>query len=283
MPRLSSMFDHFRLPGTLMITGLPFWSTSFCSTISCSESRPETSRNWPMASLPPTVSRKRLVGRGFCALAMTWVDSFLYCGRGAGLRDVGRAGGVLGEAEDHELGRLGGCDADLADDLAGLDDLGRVGLRVALDEVRLLRRGAEQRALAPGPREEVRHRDPELDPQLLVVGLEHAPLRALHDRLGDVVEEPPDVDVAPLGVAGERAGAPDPDAAAREGPDAVDPDLVEPALLGLGDLEAEPVDAEGDLVRRGLVDAAGGVRPAPDAGHVARRRNQHRLIRQRGH
>ena len=81
----------------------------------------------------------------------------------------------------------------------------------------------------------------------------------LHDRLGDVVEEPPDVDVAPLGVAGERAGAPDADAAAREGPDAVDPDLVEAALLDIRDLEAEPVDAERDLVRGRLVDAAGRV------------------------
>ena len=48
--------------------------------------------------------------------------------------------------EDHELGRLHRRDADLADDLAGLDHLGRVGLGVALDEERLRGRGAEQRA-----------------------------------------------------------------------------------------------------------------------------------------
>src|SRR5215207_1199884 len=100
------MFDHFRLPGTLMITGLPLASTSFCSTISCSESRPETSRNWPIVSLPARVSRKRLVGRGFCALAIP-VASFQRWGRGRGLLlDLAGAGRELAEPEDDELGGL---------------------------------------------------------------------------------------------------------------------------------------------------------------------------------
>src|SRR3954447_16109613 len=239
-PRLSSMFDHFRLPLTFTMSGLPCASTSLCSTISDSESRPETSRNWPIASLPASVSLKWLVGRGFCALAMSLRSPFVSGRRG--LLDLGRAGRELAQAEDDELGRLDGRDADLADDLPGLDDVGRVRLGVALDEERLLGGRPEQRALTPGAGEEVRGRDPQLHPQPLVVGLEHRPLRALHDRLGDVVEEPADVDVAPLRVARERARAPDPDAASGERADAVDADLVEAALLALCHLEAEPVD-----------------------------------------
>src|SRR5689334_13736358 len=276
-PRLSSMLDHFCEPGTLTIVGWPWALISFCSMISFSASRPVTSRNWPAASFPPTVRRKWLVGRGFCADAIPQIPFLLSA------FDLAGASGVLAEAEHHELGRLHRRDADLADDLAGLDHVGRVGLRVALDEERLLRGGPEERAVTPRAHEEVRRRDPQLHPQPLVVGLEHRPLRALHDRLGDVVEEPPDVDVAPLGVAGERAGAPDADAAARERADAVDADLVQAALLRVRDLEAEPVDAERDLVRGRLVDAAGGVGAAPDAGHVTRRRNQQRLVRQRVH
>ena len=55
----------------------------------------------------------------------------------------------LGDAEDDELGRLHRRDADLDDDLALVDRLGRVGLGVALDVERLLGGGAEQRAVAP--------------------------------------------------------------------------------------------------------------------------------------
>src|SRR4029079_7756003 len=109
---------------------------------------------------------------------------------------------------------------------------------------------------------------PQLHPQPLVVGLEHRPLGAFHDRLGDVVEEAPDVDVAPLRVARERARAPDADAAAGERADAVDADLVQAALLRLRDLEAQAVDAHDDLVRGRLVDPAAGVGAAPADGHV---------------
>src|SRR3954453_23110122 len=169
----------------------------------------------------------------------------------------------LAQAEDHELGRLHRSDADLADNLPGLDHVGRVGLGVALDEEGLLRSGAEQRPRPPGPGQEAGRRVAQLQPQELVVGLEHAPLRAFHDRLGDVVEESAHVDVAPLRVARQGARAPDPDSAARERPDAVDPDLVEAALLGVGHLEPDPVGAEDDLVGRRLVHAARVVHAAP--------------------
>src|SRR5262249_28266296 len=103
------------------------------------------------------------------------------------------AGGELADAEDHELGRLDRADPDLDHDLACLDHVLRIGLRVALDEERLAGGGPEQRALAPGAGEEVRRGDAQRAPEPVVVGLEDGPLRALHDRLGDVVEEAPDV------------------------------------------------------------------------------------------
>src|ERR1041384_3644102 len=81
----------------------------------------------------------------------------------------------LAQPEDHELRRLDGADADLADDLAGLDGLGLVVLRVALYEERLIGRRAEQRSAAPHHRQEVRHRRAQLQPQPLVVGLEDRP------------------------------------------------------------------------------------------------------------
>src|SRR3954469_22200017 len=179
----------------------------------------------------------------------------------------------LAQAEDHELGRLHRGDADLADDLPGLDHVGRVGLGVALDEEGLLRGRAEQRARPPCPGQEAGRRVAQLQPQELVVGLEHAPLRAFHDRLGDVVEQPAHVDVAPLRVAREGPGAPHADAAAGERADAVDADLVEAALLRVRDLERESVGAHDDLVGRGLVDAAALVDAAPESGDVARRRD----------
>ena len=105
-------------------------------------------------------------------------------------------------------------------------------------------RAAEQRAVAPHAGQEVRDRDLQAHPEPLVVRLEHRPLRALDDRRADEVEQAPDVEVAPLGVARQRARAPDADAAARERADAVDADPVEAALLVVGDLEGQAVRAD---------------------------------------
>src|SRR5687767_2936870 len=102
------------------------------------------------AEVPPWFRSSRFVGQGrnsgaelLLAAAVAAVD-------------------VLAEAEDHELRRLDRADADLADDLPGLDDLRRVGLGVALHEERLVRRGPEQHALAPHVRQEVRDRRAQL-------------------------------------------------------------------------------------------------------------------------
>ena len=102
------------------------------------------------------------------------------------------------------------------DDLAGVDDLRRVGLRVALD-VERLSGVAPNSAPSRHTREQERvDRAADALPQSRVVRLEDDPLGALEDRLLEVVEEPADVEVAPRRVARERARAPDADAAARE-------------------------------------------------------------------
>ena len=129
----------------------------------------------------------------------------------------------------------------------------------------------EERAVAPGPDEEGPDRPLDALPEVHVVGLEDDPLGAEEDRLLDVVEEAPDVEVAPRRVGGERAGAPDADPAPGEGADAVDPDRVELVLLGPGEVQLQGDRPADDLVRRRLVDAALAVVAGPDAGDVAGR------------
>src|SRR5687767_1235169 len=57
--------------------------------------------------------------------------------------------GLLGEAEDNELGRLGRSHPDLDDQLADVAGRRRVVLPVALDVKRLALRRAEEGARAP--------------------------------------------------------------------------------------------------------------------------------------
>ena len=121
----------------------------------------------------------------------------------------------------------------------GVDDLGRVVLRVALDVERLARRRAEQRAVAPDAEQERVERPLDALPEVQVVRLEDDPLGALEDRLLDVVEEAADVEVAPRRIARQRPRAPDPDAPPGERPDAVDAGRVELVVLALGDLELQ--------------------------------------------
>src|SRR4029079_2654418 len=67
----------------------------------------------------------------------------------ASLRLDLRARGALADLEHHELGRLHGCDPDDGDDLARVDDLGRIGLLVAFHEERFTGRPAHQGTVEP--------------------------------------------------------------------------------------------------------------------------------------
>src|SRR5487761_2433689 len=180
-----------------------------------------------------------------------------------------RAAGELGEAEDHELGRLHRRDPDVHDELAGVDRLRGVVLAVALDEDVYAPPAPEQGAVAPGADEEGRDGALHALPEVHVVRLEDHPLRSQQDRLLDVVEEATHVEVAPGWVRRERPGAPDADSATGEGADAVDPDRVELVVLGAGQVQLERDGAPHDLVCGCLVDAPLAIAARPDTGHVA--------------
>src|SRR3954470_22101780 len=66
-----------------------------------------------------------------------------------------RVGGVLADAEDHELGRLGRCDPDQADQPPVVEVVLGHRRPVAADEVRLLRLRPHQRAGLPLEEQEV--------------------------------------------------------------------------------------------------------------------------------
>src|SRR4029079_5270758 len=121
---------------------------------------------------------------------------------------------------------------DDGDDLARVDDLGRIRLLVALHEERLTCRPAHQGAVEPDAGQEGADIASDRLPELPVVGLEDDPSGRLRDRLLDHVEQATDVEVAPL-TRRVREGpcAPDPDPLPREIADAVDAGRVENRLL----------------------------------------------------
>ena len=129
---------------------------------------------------------------------------------------------------------LTGAHADLDDQPAHVARLGRVQLFVALDIERLRRARAKERPVAPDRGQEGRDVAPDPAHRNVIVGLKDHPLGAALDRLFDIVEQPPHVDVAPGRVARQRAGTPDADAPPGEGADAVDAIGVEGVLLALG-------------------------------------------------
>src|SRR4051794_9059482 len=188
-PRVSWMGCHVTcVPPPQLLTGLPLPSIVLNSGTSSDPLGIVAAENSIALSIPPRSSLKWWTPLTCASLLMKL--PFVCQSQGGSLADLGLAPAAreLAQAEDHELGRLDRRDADPANALPRLDDLGRVGLRVALDEERLAGRAAEERAAAPHAREEVLRRDPQRHPQRGVVGLEDAPLRALHDGLGHVVE-----------------------------------------------------------------------------------------------
>src|SRR5579862_4346185 len=139
------------------------------------------------------------------------------------------AAGPLPDADDHKLRRLHRVHPDLHIQAAKVDHLLRVGLSVALHIERLLRHHAKELALLPLGEEERGNIAPDTAPEVLVVRLEDHPLQAPLHRLFEIVEETPDVDILPGGIAPSRQSpsAPNTNASARERTDAVDPVRVQ--------------------------------------------------------
>src|SRR5262249_44554287 len=153
----------------------------------------------------------------------------------------------LADAEDDEFRRLDGSKTDFHDELASVDDLGRVGFRVALDKEALLRRLAHERPVPMEEREERADGPGDALPEPVVVRLEDHPLGGALDRRLHHDEEAADVDVTPRGIRRQGAGAPNPDAAAEHQADAVDTLRVEEILLTLRHVVAEAEGAANDL------------------------------------
>ena len=146
--------------------------------------------------------------------------------------------GDLLDLDDDELGRVERRKAhqDVHDALvdAGL----RIVLRVALDEVGLLRRGSLECALQEQSLHEGADVEPDLAPERLVVGLEDHPLRAVVQAGLEEKRQPPDRNVLPLRarliVAGESARSPHHVAIDLELAQAVDGLRVQVAVLKIG-------------------------------------------------
>src|SRR3984893_5480809 len=249
----------------IILPSVPF---SFSSVTSISEVNPPTSVNCAMVVPSTSIAKLRAASASLLETLGRPVAIYpsLFAKRCAARE--------LGDLEDDELRRFHRRDADLDDELARIDRLGRVQLAVAFDVERLARGGSEERAVAPDANQE--GADGALDPlpERHVVGLEDDPLGAQQDGALDEVEQPPDVGIPPGWIAGEPARAPDPDAAAGEGANHVDPLRVQQVVLALGDLQLEGDGTADDFIGGCLVHAAGIVAARPDAGHVAARRNE---------
>src|SRR5438270_10191751 len=192
------------------------------------------------------------------------------CVRGS--TDDGRPGAMKDSHHD-ELRRRDEREADFSDDLARVARLCRVGLLVALDVESLVARVAFERALAPERFEVGRQLARDAHPQSRRVRLERGPHRVERDPAVDGQELPADVDVAPDGVAAERARAPHAYAATGEGPKAVDALRVQLVLLLVVNVRFEVYGPEHLLVCRGLEDADARVRARVDSGDVPARRD----------
>src|SRR4051794_34532959 len=105
-----------------------------------------------------------------------------------GERSAAAVRGPLADAEDDELRRADGGDADQADEPTVVEVVLRHGGAVAADEERLLGLVTEQRTVLPLRVQEVVDRPAHVVPEQFAIGLEDSPLRAAVDRVLEVGE-----------------------------------------------------------------------------------------------
>lgn len=116
--------------------------------------------------------------------------------------------GHLLDSEDNELGRFDDGDTDFGDHLSGLAHLGRIGVRIAFDEERLLGGIAKKRPRAPLIEQEIADRPDDALPQGRPVGLKHNELSSLVNGLSQEIEETSRADVLEIPVRIAADGAP---------------------------------------------------------------------------
>src|SRR5262249_37554575 len=132
IPRFATRLLHFPMPGSLRTVSRASAPSRYSMGV-FSLSRPEIS--WKAAtSISSIVTRKLKALYGFLLGRSVAVTTWSPWGPGGrGSRLAGEAGDLL-DAEDDELGRADDGDADVADEAAVLDVVGRHGGLVAADE-----------------------------------------------------------------------------------------------------------------------------------------------------
>src|SRR6266540_2229507 len=227
-PRSSVIASYFDRPGDLRdVLGSPPSRCSMTSVVRLSAEHLLT----PATYFPSHLTRylKVLYGSKRLGLTVNWAM--------AALLGLDLPGELL-DPDDDELGRLERCEADEDVDDAVVDVGLRRRLLVALDEVRLPRRGALEGPLTEEVVHERPHVEPDLRPQRLVVRLEDDPLGTAVEALLEEEREATNRDVLPLGClrvgAVERASAPGDVAVDRERAQTVCAQRVEHAVLGIG-------------------------------------------------
>src|SRR5262249_26764060 len=147
---------------------------------------------------------------------------------------------LLLDAEDDELCRFNGRDADDADQASVINVVLSHRRAIDFDEEGFVGFGALQRAASPDCSQKIGDRRPYARPERLVVRLEDDKLGAFVDRLFNENEQPPHVDVFPRAVGSDHARAPYAIAAAGEEAQHIDVSRIEQVLLAfdhiLGDL-----------------------------------------------
>jgi hypothetical protein len=183
------------------------------------------------------------------------------------------------EIENRLIELPGVGDPDQADQPSGLF-IGRGhGAAVAAHEKSLLGLLPGQTAHAPFLDEVVAHHRPHLDPEALVVGLEHDPLQAPFNGGLDVVEVATDTHVDPFAVTREGACTPDQGTQARQGSQAVDALRVEPRLLVVGERAGQTQHTMQHLVGGCTVNAPQRVRARVDTAQETGRGQGQRVAR----
>ncbi len=186
---------------------------------------------------------------------------------------AGGLGGELGHAEDDELGRTAGRDADFADQAAIHNIVAAHGARPDVHKECLGRRLAGEHTGAEHILKEGGHRHLHARPKRRIVRLKDYPVGCGLDGLLDVDEQAADVDVLKARVGAGRARTPDADALPGQRTDQVHARRVENILLAVvvADGKAGALD---DLIGGSLVNAARHVGAGVHAGDGAGRRNE---------
>src|SRR6185369_4202493 len=271
IPRFRLMLEYLLSPGSLRAVG-PSVPSRY-SIGSWEASSPEHSRK--PARVMPSISTLKLKERkGSLRFPVAMFESPWSIDLSLSRSGQADAAGAVDDADDDEFVGHRRFQTDHGDDLARLPHRGRVGRAVALDEKGFRCGPALESAGPEQPFEVGGELTGDAVPQPRAVRLERGARQVRLDPASRGQEQPPDVDVGPGGRAREGARSPDPDAAAGEGTQGVDPFRVEPGLVSAGEVHRKVDDALQDFVGGRLVHAARLIATRHHSRDVAAGRNK---------